>query len=266
MEKAAQLIQICGVFSEARNTVEAAQVKLWLVQGNWPAVERWTAALEKRFGSHHPFRFEDELAHITQARAFIAQNKLDEAIRLLSGLEEAARSGGRQGRLIEIILLKALALQAVGDITEAGIALTKSLALAEPGGYVRIFLDEGQPIQMLLAQWLSHEQVHRAEHVGTSPVRGYAAHLLSQFDAERHRTMAAQEKVHLAGDLVEPISERELEVLHLIALGRTNQEIAGLLIISTGTVKAHTASIYRKLDVANRTEAVARARQLGILP
>ena len=86
--------------------------------------------------------------------------------------------------------------------------------------------------------------------------------------------MTSQEKVSTTGDpsagsvqaLVEPLSQRELEVLHVMALGRTNQEIARQLIVSPGTVKAHTASIYRKLDVANRTEAVARARQLGLLP
>ena len=120
LEKAAQLMQTCGVFSEARSAVEAAQVKLWLVQGDWPAVDRWAATLEKRFGSHDPFRYEDELTHITQARVFIAQNKPDEAIRLLSGLEESARSGGRQGRLIEIMILKALAMQGVGDTAQAG--------------------------------------------------------------------------------------------------------------------------------------------------
>jgi LuxR family maltose regulon positive regulatory protein len=108
-------------------------------------------------------------------------------------------------------------------------------------------------------------------------LRDYAIHLLSQFDAEPHVLMAAQEKVSPTGvpsarlrqsgqALVEPLSQRELEVLHLVALGRTNQEIARQLIVAQGTVKAHTASIYRKLDVANRTEAVARARQLGILP
>ena len=121
-------------------------------------------------------------------------------------------------------------------------------------------------MQMLLAQWLAH--------AGAGPLRDYAIHLLSQFDAEPHMVTAAQEKVSPTGDpsassgqaLVEPLSQRELEVLHLIALGRTNQEIARQLIVSPGTVKAHTASIYRKLDVANRTEAVARARQLGILP
>jgi LuxR family maltose regulon positive regulatory protein len=265
IEKAAQLIQTRGVFSEAGSAVEAAQVKLWLVQGDWLAVDQWAATLEKRFGSPDPFRYEDELTHITQARIFMAQNKPDEAIRLLTCLEESARSGGRQGRLIEIIILKALALQTVGDSTQADIALKKSLALAKPEGYVRVFLDEGRPMQMLLAQWLAH--------ASSGPLRDYAIHLLSQFDAEQHVGTAAQAKVSPAGDpsaisgqaLIEPLSQRELEVLHLIALGRTNQEIAQQLIIAPGTVKAHTASIYRKLDVANRTEAVARARQLGIL-
>jgi LuxR family maltose regulon positive regulatory protein len=208
----------------------------------------------------------NELTHITQARVFVAQHKSDEAIRLLSCLEESARSGERAGRLVEIMILKAQALQAVGDTAQAISALTKSLALAEPGGYVRVFLDEGRPIQSLLAQWLAQS--------GTNPLRDYARHLLSQFDAESPAITTVQEKVSPAGDpsagsgqaLIEPLSQRELEVLHLIAMGRTNQEIARLLIVSPGTIKAHTASIYRKLDVANRTEAVARARQLGILP
>jgi LuxR family maltose regulon positive regulatory protein len=265
IEKAAQLVRTCGVFSEARSAVETAQVKSWLVQGDWSSVGRWVATLEKRFGSHDPFRYEDELTHITQARVFIAQNKSDEAIRLFARLEESARSGGRQGRLIEIMNLKALALQAVGEPAQAGIALTKSLALAEPGGYVRVFLDEGQPVQLLLAQWL--------EHAGANPLREYALNLLTHFDAEPHG-QTVQKKDPSTGvpspspgqALVEPLSPRELEVLHLIALGKTNPEIARQLVISPGTVKAHTASIYRKLDVANRTEAVAHARQLGLLP
>jgi LuxR family maltose regulon positive regulatory protein len=136
--------------------------------------------------------------------------------------------------------------------------LTKCLALAEPEGYARVFLDEGQPLHMLLAQWLAHDSA--------SPLRNYANRLLSHFDAEPPVVMTPQEKASPADSLVEPLSQRELEVLHLIALGNTNQEIARQLIVAPGTVKAHTASIYRKLDVANRTEAVARARQLGILP
>lgn len=258
VEKAIQLIQTRGVFSEARHAVEIAQVKLWLAQGDLQAANRWAASQEERLSSDDLFGFENELTHITQARVFIAQNKPNEAIGLLSHLEETARSAGRMGRVIEILLLQALAMRELGDSEHALLALTKCLTLAEPEGYVRVFLDEGQPMQMLLAQWLAH--------ASAGPLRDYAIRLLSHFDAELHVVTAAQEKASPTGNLVEPLSQRELEVLHLIALGRTNQEIAQHLIVSPGTVKAHTSSIYRKLDVANRTEAVARARQLGILP
>ncbi|OGO38352.1 MAG: hypothetical protein A2W35_04080 [Chloroflexi bacterium RBG_16_57_11] len=278
VEKAAQLIRTCGVFSEARSAVEAAQVKMWLLQGDWSSVDRWVAKLEKRFGLHDPYRYEDELAHITQARVFIAQNKPDKAIGLLSHLEDIARSAGRMGRVIEILLLEALAMRETGDSENAILALTECLTLAEPECYVRVFLDEGRPMQLLLAKGLAH--------ASAGPLRDYAIHLLSQFDAEPLVVTAAQEKVSPTGHpstssgqalvtpefrpaksmLVEPLSQRELEVLQLMALGRTNQEIARQLIVAPGTVKAHAASIYRKLDAANRTEAVARARQMGILP
>jgi LuxR family maltose regulon positive regulatory protein len=176
------------------------------------------------------------------------------------------------------LLLEALALRERGNAEHALLALTECLALAEPEGYVRVFLDEGGPMQMLLAQWLAH--------AGAGPLQDYAMRLLSQFDVEQLTIPAAQEKAAPPGApsassgqalveakagpakdaLVEPLSQRELEVLHLIALGKTNQEIAQQLIVALGTIKAHAASIYRKLDVTNRTEAVARARQLDILP
>jgi LuxR family maltose regulon positive regulatory protein len=258
IEKAAQLVHTSGLFSEARNAVEAIQVENWMAQGDLSSINRWTTTLDKRFDQNDPFRFEDELIHITRARIYLAQKKLEDAIRLLAHLEVNARSAGRSGRLIEIKILEALARQALGETSQAESALAKSLALAEPEGYLRIFLEEGQPMQELLARWLSH--------AGNSPLRDYASRLLSQFEVETRKVIAAQKPASQTGGLVDPLSQRELEVLRLIALGRTNQEVAGQLVVSRGTVKAHTASIYRKLDVANRTEAVARARQLGILP
>jgi LuxR family maltose regulon positive regulatory protein len=259
VDEAVQLVQTRGVFPEARRAVEIAQVNLWLAQGDLQAASRWATSLEERCG------FENELAHITRARVWIAQNKPAKALGLLSHLEETARAAGRMGRVIEILLLRALALQAAGDFHRARLALVECLALAEPAGYVRVFLDAGRPMQLLLAQWVAQ--------AGAGPVRDYATRLLSQFEAEPHPVAAVHETASPAGDpsasaeqaLVEPLSERQLEVLRLIALGRTNKEIARQLVIAPGTVKAHTAGIYRKLDVANRTEAVARARQLGIL-
>jgi len=294
VESGVHLIQTSDVFSEARHAVETAQVKLWLAQGDLAAVDRWAASQAERLGSDDRFGYETELADIARARVLITQNKPQEAIGLLSHLEEAARSAGRMGRVIEILLLQALVRRAMGDSERASLALTKCLTLAEPEGYARVFLDEGQPMRLLLAQWLVLSKVEGLAHADGGPMRDYAIGLLSQFDAEPQEIAAAQEKAPPAGDtsashvvgsvepseqapgepevrpaqdtLVEPLSPRELEVLHLIALGRTNKEIAKQLVVARGTVKAHAASIYRKLDVANRTEAAARARELGILP
>ena len=130
-------------------------------------------------------------------------------------------------------------------IAQAMIALEHALTLAEPGGYVRIFLDEGEPMARLL---------YRAVERGIAPE--YAGQLLAAFPA-------LEAKPHT--EMVEPLSERELDVLRLIAEGLSNQEIARRLHLSLSTVKWHTGNIYGKLGVKNRTQAVAKARSLGIL-
>jgi LuxR family maltose regulon positive regulatory protein len=266
VEKARRVIQTSGVFPEAPSAAELAQVKLWLARRDIPAASRWAASCQERLDSGDPFKFENEVTYLTRARVLIAQNKPAEAVKLLLHLEGIASSAGRMGRVIEILLLQALALQLGGDPEHAIAALEKSLTLAEPQGYVRIFLDEGGPMQLLLARWLAHAD--------NGALREYVIHLLSQFEVEPPDTVTGYERVSPTGGppvspeqaLVEPLSARELEVLQLLALGKTNEEIARQLIVSRGTIKAHTASIYRKLDVANRTEAAARARDLGILP
>ena len=258
--KALQVLETSSVFSEARRAVEGAQVKLWLAQGNLEAASRWAASVEVRPGSDDRVEYESEPVHIARARVWIAQRAPAEAIALLAPLEETARSRGRMGRVVEILILKALAMQGIDNLAQADAALAESLALAEPEGYARVFLDEGRPMQALLARW--------AARAGPGPVREYATHLLAQFETEPPLPAAAQQTAPPAAReqaLVEPLSPRELEVLHHIALGRTNKEIAQELIVAPGTIKAHTSSIYRKLDVANRTEAVARARQLDLL-
>jgi len=197
------------------------------------------------------------LARITQGRILIAQNKPDQAISLLSHLEEAARSNGRMGRLLEIMILTALAMQRMGNTAQADIALTECLTLAEPEGYLRIFLDEGQPMQKLLAKGLTH--------ANPGPMRDYAIRLLSQFDAEKSIIPAAQEKASPPGNLVEQLSERELEVLKLLRTDLNGPEIARELIISLSTLRTHTQNIYTKLGVNNRRAAVRRAEELDLL-
>ena len=266
VKNATQLVQTRGVFSETRNAVDITQVWLWLAQGDLQAANRWVAAQEERLSFDQKTEYENELTYITLARVMIAVNNPGEAIYLLSNLEKNARLEGRCGRLIEILILKALGMMCVGDKEQAGTALNESLALAEPEGYARIFLDEGSPMQHMIAQWLSCAE--------PGPLRDYARNLYFQFEAESQMTSgmlgqtspAREPLTNFMQTLVEPLSPRELEVLDLIALGKTNQEIAQQLVVARGTIKAHAASIYRKLDVANRTEAVAQARRLGILP
>jgi LuxR family maltose regulon positive regulatory protein len=203
-----------------------------------------------------------DMAALALARVALFAGRNLEALNLAQRVYKSALSAGRIGGAIESLIITAIALHrsdgvSSGKAVPSIVALEKALNLAEPGGYLRVFLDEGQPVQLLLAHWLAQ--------AGTNPLQPYAASLLSHFGVEKHVVTATPEKVSPNNALVEPLSRRELEVLHLIALGITNQEIARQLIIAPGTVKAHTASIYRKLDVATRTEAVARARQLGIL-
>ena len=199
-----------------------------------------------------------EMITLAAARVMFARGEPEEAIAGLTRSLDAAEASGRLGAVIELRILRSLAFVRRGNCQEALADLERALTLAEPEGYVRIFIDEGQPMQLLLAQWQAH--------ANAGPLRDYVTRLLNQFDAEPRTMTAAQEKSSPTGGLAEPLSQRELEVLHLIALGRTNQEIARQLVVAAGTIKAHTASIYRKLDVSNRTEAVARARELGLLP
>jgi len=222
-----------------------------------------------------------EQVALAASRVMLAQDKPEAIAHLTQSLADAQERGW-WGAALELHILRSLARARQGEPREAGADLAHALALAEPEGYVRVFLDEGQPMQTLLARWLAH--------AGDGPLRDCAIHLLAQFDQEPRAVTATQEKASPAGAAsashmmspaeppalqqaqddrvspVEPLSPRELEVLHLIALGNTNKEIAGQLVVAPGTVKAHAAHIYQKLDVANRTEAVARARQLGILP
>ena len=155
---------------------------------------------------------------------------------------------------LKALVLLAVALDARGERAEAVEVLDEALALAEPGGFIRIFVDEGAPMARLLREALSR---------GVRPE--YVRRLLAAFpfdDAERAASPAAR----VAGSrLAEPLSGRELEVLALIARGLTNQEIALRLYLSLHTVKAHARSIYAKLGVSSRTQAVARGRALGYL-
>jgi LuxR family maltose regulon positive regulatory protein len=257
MERVIQVIRTSAVFPEAPHALELAQVKLWLSQGDIQAASHWVVSVEQRFDSDDPFRFEDELTHIAEARVWIAQNKLAEATRLLSRLEEIARSAGRMGRVIEVLLLQALALQKMGDAERSLLALTKCLSLAELEGYVRIFLDEGQPMHVLLTRWLVHAD--------PGPIRDYANRLLAQFDAERGEAVVDRPNLSAVIDIVDPLTPRELEVLRLVAAGLSNRQIAAKLVLSEGTIKFYMHAIMQKLGVHSRTQALLIAREQNLV-
>jgi LuxR family transcriptional regulator, maltose regulon positive regulatory protein len=256
----ATLIKLEAMFEEHtkppdwEGELRSLQVRLWLATGDLARAVDWVKHFPMQ-PSPNPLQETDRL---TAARVWVAGKNYLEAQHILEALNQTPGIEKRTNRKIKINLLMACAMAGQNQMPQAFQWLETSLSQAEPEGLIRVFLDLGQPMRSLLAEWLAHARV--------GPLRDHAIHLLGQFDHKPNAVTAAQEKVSSPDGLIEPLSSRELEVLHLMALGRTNQEIAGQLIVARGTIKAHTANIYRKLDVTNRTEAVARARQLGLLP
>jgi LuxR family maltose regulon positive regulatory protein len=240
--------------------IEALKARVYVRQGRLTEALGW--ARERGLSADDGLSYLREFEHITLARVLIAQYRCDGvdgsihgAVRLLERLLEAAEEGGRTGSVIEILALQALAHEAQGDIPSAITPLQRALVLAEPEGYVRIFVDEGQPMARLLYEALS---------LGIVP--DYARRLLAAFPVAEPEQAAPLGTQALKSDLIEPLSERELEVLQLIAEGLTNPEIASRLFLALNTVKGHTRNIYGKLNVHSRTQAIARAQALGLLP
>jgi LuxR family maltose regulon positive regulatory protein len=200
--------------------------------------------------------FVREAEYLVLARILILRGELEEAVNLVERLIERAQAGGRITRQIEMCLVLALAVKELGDTDKAMTILSKGLSLAESRGHIRLFVNEGPPMARLLHEALSLE---------IAP--DYVRRLLAAFpDAEPLEQVERTGAQAPTSDLVEPLSERELEVLALIAQGLTNREIASRLFLSLNTVKAHTRNIYGKLSVHSRTQATARSQALGILP
>jgi LuxR family maltose regulon positive regulatory protein len=229
------------------------RARIWLALGKTEAASQW--AEDCQLASDEEPSFLNEMELMAYARILIAQRRLDEATRLLERLLAAAETGGRISRVIEIGILQALALQAQGEAGRALDALESAFALAEPKGFVRTFVDEGPMMARLL---------QGARNRGISA--DYAGRLLAAFPPEDPLPPGQASAPPDQTGLVETLSERELEVLQLIAKGFTNREIADRLFLSLHTVKVHARNIYGKLGVGNRTQAVARARDLGVLP
>ncbi len=224
------------------------KIRLQLASGDIQTPYQWAEQID--YGeeySRHENRYK-----LTLARIRLAQGRYAAAERLLGREVPPAETGSRITRELEFNLLLAVAISGQGRMPEALDLMESCLTMARQEGYIRVFLDIGESIRELLATYLQSTN-HENEY--------FARQVLDAFSSSHPLSVPPSSSF----GLIEPLTERELEVLQLMALGNTNKQIAGKLIIAPGTVKAHTASIFRKLDVTNRTEAVARSRQLGIL-
>ena len=243
------------------NPVPAQRARLLLAQGDLAAAARWTQATG--LGADDEPDYPREAGHLVLARVLLAQNQPGQALALLDRLHTAAVSQSRTGSVIEAGALRALALAASGGEGAAVDALAETLTLACPQGYVRVFADEGLPMAALLGRLIAAQ---RSGHAAAGVPLGCLARLQRAFDAQHAVRDPRQGTTAAVPGLVEPLTARELEVLSMLAAGSTNPAIAGQLVVTLDTVKKHVTHILGKLGAANRTEAVARARELGLIP
>jgi LuxR family maltose regulon positive regulatory protein len=230
--------------------VAAQQARLWLAQGKLGDVSYWVQESGLRIDDRISFQY--LFRYIILARVLIAQGVFDEAAGLLSRLLEVAETARAMGYVIEILVLQALALQAQGKTDRALTSLERALSLAEPEGYVRTFINEGAPMGKLLRQ---------------ATARGIAVGYIGKLLTALEKEIKGKRQFGNAfpASMVEPLSVRELEVLRLLKTHLSSTDIAEELTISVNTVRTHIKSIYSKLNVHSRQDAVQRAQELELL-
>lgn len=246
LEKAEQFVRNHNIFNQM-GEVAAAKVEVLLMQGE----------VEAAYGLA-----ETHDSPLSKARVFIAQDKLDDALAILKHYHAAMKEKDCKSEQLKAMVLQAVALYAADKNDKAVQMLADALIMAEPGGFIRIFLNAGPTMAELLEEMSS-----------LKIMPDYVARLIAAFKADeqsiKERRIESYPIDHEPADskmsLVEPLSQRELEVLHLIAQGLSNHEICKRLFLSLSTVKGHNLRIFSKLQVQRRTEAVARARELGVI-
>ena len=241
------------------NPYPAQRARLLLAQGDVAAAARWTQ--ETGLHAEDEPRYPREPGYLVLARVLLSQQRPAEALALLDRLYAAAVAQKRVGSVIEAGALRALALAACGQDAEAVNALADVLALACPQGYVRVFADEGPPMAALLTRLIAAQ---RAGQAAAGVPLGCLARLQRAFDPGHNPPDPGQGTAAVPG-IVEPLTAREREVLGMLAAGRSNQAIASELVVTLNTVKKHVSHVLGKLGAANRTEAVTRARELGLI-
>jgi LuxR family maltose regulon positive regulatory protein len=264
----AERVYTSGVLPDVR-PVAALKARVWIVQGRLAKALTWSQA--RSLSDADNLSYLREFEHVTLVRLFIAQYRkgrvnsaIQQAAGLLERLLKAAEEGERMGSAIEILVLQALAHQAQGDVSAALVPLERALTLAEPEGYVRIFVDEGAPMTQLLLEAAAREIMP-----------DFTDRLLTAFESEGPFDYAQDRQTgkgntHLSSapspqPLIEPLSQRELDVLRLFKTELSGPEIADELMIALSTVRTHTKNIYSKLNVNNRRAAVKRAKELDLI-
>jgi LuxR family maltose regulon positive regulatory protein len=238
--------------------VAAVRAQLELVQGNVAAAIRWADTSSLSFEDDDlPYSREGE--YLALARVRIVQACGDpqsplllDVLRLLDRLLQDAEPKARLDSVLQILIVRALALEALGDRPSALSTLERALMLAEPEGYIRLFVDEGEPVWALL----------RHSHM-RSAVPAYITTLLEAFGAQHLQDLSST-SAHSAS-LLDPLTEREREVLRLLLEGASNREIARRLVLSVNTVKRHVYNLSSKLGVQSRAQAIVRARDLHLV-
>ena len=239
-------------------SIAAIKTRIWIAQNRINEALDWVRV--KCLSPEDELSYLREFDHITLARVLIKQYRNDgpdrlakDAIRFLGRLLKEAERGGRNGSVIEILTLQSLTYEALGDIPSALAPLECALTRAEPEGYVRLFVDEGKPMARLLAEAVAHKILP-----------DYSGRLLAKLNED---ICQREDQASLPSNqsLIEPLSPREMEVLRLVDQGLSNQEISERLFLALSTVKGYNRTIYGKLQVRRRTEALVRARELGLV-
>ena len=262
--------------------VEALKANIYLKQGRLEKAQDWARA--RGLSTDDEISYLSEFEHIVLARVLVAahqsrgsRSSVPQAIGLLERLLQAAEAQQRTGSVIEILVALALAHQTQGNLPPALDALERALTLAEPEGYLQIFMDEGEPMRLLISNFRSRMEKQSSSQ--SHPLYVYIDKLLAAFappvdkpitiinskselvEPAPHREAAVRQAKTM---LVEPLSERELEVLKLLRTELSGPEIAGQLVISPNTFRTHTKNIFSKLGVNNRRAAVRRAEELDL--
>lgn len=230
--------------------VSAWQIRIWLAEGKLDIAAQWLNENNLNVDGELPYVHEAD--YVAVARVLLALGRLDSASDLLTRLQEVAEVGGRNLRVIELLILRALAAQANEDLPQALALIEQALILGESRGLIQVFVDEGSDLARLLYTAIKQDILPT-----------YAQRIIAAFPIETPLPTTVQALSE--DEWIEPLTDRELEILQLVAEGLSNQEAGNRLYLSANTVKAHLRNIYGKFGVNNRTQAVAKGRSLGII-